>query len=175
MSTKELYLARKYAVAFMRYQKYYNQNIDFFLRLNGLADFLMQYRDRFFYADKERYLTVFEIFGFDRNAFALLLDLLISDNRLVLIRGVIKAMCWLYQKHNALDICTITSSHQLRDDQLDQLQAFLERASGKKVLYTHKIDRSLIAGIRARGTTFIWEDSIAKRLRLIEQSYEQLG
>jgi F0F1-type ATP synthase delta subunit len=172
MTTQELCLARKYALAFMSYQQYYDQDIDFFLRLHGLIDFLGQYRDRFFYADKERYLKVVEIFGFDRHAFGLLLDLLVNGKRLVLIRSVLRAMCWLYQKHNALDLCAITSSHQVSDEQLDKLNLFLERASAKTVIYTHRVDRSLIAGIRARGTTFIWEDSVAKRLRLIEQSYE---
>lgn len=175
MSTKELYLARKYALAFMNTYSYYDQPIDFLLRLRGIVDFLTQYRDRFFYGGKDRYLQLFKSFGFDVHAFGSLLELLCRSKRLALIKAVIKMVCSLYEKHNAIDFCMVTSSHPVSDFQLQQLNNFLEKASDKKILYSHHIDKSLIAGIRARGTTFMWEDSIAQRLRLIEQSYEQLG
>lgn len=168
---KKTRVARKYAQAFLQYGNLYDRDLLFVLRLDGLVQFLTWYRDLFFHAEKESYMILVRIFGFDEKKFGLFLDLLIHDKRLWLFKDVIKSMSMLYRHHNNIEQCSLASSHQLDQQQRDDICRFLESALGKKIIYSYKVNKSLIAGIRARGNSFIWEHSIARKLRVIEQSY----
>lgn len=93
-----------------------------------------------------------------------LVDLLIEQKRIYLLPAVITRIISLYKEsHNSMDFI-IASSHELSSEQLDELRAFLEQKTAKKINYKTVIDKRLIAGIKMYSDTFYWEHSIRKQL-----------
>lgn len=100
-----------------------------------------------------------------------LIKLLDAHNRLRLFAKVIHALWELYRKRYEIAACTIKSSHDLTVDEEKILQAFVQRITGCQVFYRSVRVRSLIAGIRIESDEFLWEQSIADKLRRVEQLF----
>lgn len=164
-------LARKYARAYISYTASYVCKVEDIVKLSALVEFLSTYRDRFFYADKEKYCMVFRSFDLEIDL-TLLLDLLIQHKRLFLVRNVLQTLLVLYKKQVGIELCTMKISHEISEVERKQICSNLEQEVGKKIVYSYLLDKKLIAGIRVEGDSFVWEDSIAKKLRIIEQSYQ---
>ena len=93
-----------------------------------------------------------------------LFALLIRQKRELLVPDVLENVCSLYMSRKNILFFQISSAHQLSDDQVESIQQFLARKTGKTVLYTCLIDKNLIAGIRCQGETLVWEHSVRKQL-----------
>ena len=64
---------------------------------------------------------------------------------------------------------SVLSAHDLDKKELTTIQHFLEEKTKKTIIYNHKINKDLIAGIRLLSNTLLWEHSIAQQLRDAEQ------
>ena len=162
-------LARKYAQALINHKEWYNQDILWIDRLNGLAYFMAEQRHHFWYGSEALYRTVLETFGFAYADFDAVLQLLRDHQRLPLFFEIVEQITLLYRKHHTYELCTVRSSHALTEQQKNFLIEQLEKRVGKKLQYQSEVDSRLIAGIRVQGESFVWEHSIAQQLRLLEQ------
>ncbi len=97
-----------------------------------------------------------------------LVDLLLEDNRSFLIHPVLVYLCVFYKKRKGVAQFTIASSHPLKQEELEILQQFLVKLIGCYIIYSSKIDKKLIAGIRLQSNEFLWEHSIRKQLACVE-------
>lgn len=97
------------------------------------------------------------------------IDLLLLHKRSYLVHYVFSYLVELYYAYHAIEIFTITSSHQLPQASSEVIKNFLARKTGSTIIYTNKIDQKLIAGIRLESKLFLWEYSIRKHLRRMRQ------
>jgi ATP synthase F1 delta subunit len=101
----------------------------------------------------------------NKKPFMALIRLLITDNRGHLVYRVLSELVDLYRTANHIMSCTITSSHELSQDELNKVEQFLARQTGDDIIYTYSRDASLIAGLRVQSQTILWEHSVRKQLR----------
>lgn len=97
------------------------------------------------------------------------IDLLLQHKRSYLLHDVLFYIAELYCARQNILAFTIKSSHHLSQESVEVIQNFLARKTGCTITYTNKIDKKLIAGIRLESSAFLWEYSIAKHLRRIQQ------
>lgn len=162
-------LSHKYARALINHNHWYDKDYFWLERLVEAADFLHKNRRRFFHSPRIFYdivLQNFEIAGADA---AIALDLLEQHQRLSLLSEIFLAVADLYREHYGYELCRVSSAQELDHQQKSELQTQLRHLLGKKIYCSYVSDPSLIAGIRVRGQSFVWEDSIAQRLRMLEQ------
>lgn len=100
-----------------------------------------------------------------------LVDLLIEQNRLALFPHILYQMSQLYKQRQGIMEYTIKSVHKLDTQALALIRGFLEKLSGKRIIATEKIDKSLIAGIRLQSDTTLWEYSIQQQLRELQNHF----
>jgi len=98
-----------------------------------------------------------------------IIDLLLMHKRPYLLHQVLFHIAELYYDRQNILTFTITSSHPLAPESIEVIQNFLARKTGCTILYTHKVDKKLIAGIRLKSEVFVWEYSIHKHLRRVKQ------
>ena len=89
-------------------------------------------------------------------------------------RGSLFTIClkhiWLLAQNNLSFISfNIKSSHKLTQEQIDSLKTFLTEKTGKKIIYQTHVDKKLITGIRLQSDELLWEQSIKKQLRSLNQ------
>jgi len=99
-----------------------------------------------------------------------LLTLLVERGNAQLMHEVIEQVCEQYQLLNHIEQFEIASSHELKPAQLKEIKLVLEQATQNTVLYSHHVDKDLIAGLRAQSKTKLWEYSIAKQLRVLPRT-----
>lgn len=96
-----------------------------------------------------------------------LLSILAKHKRLSLLPDVLDALVVLYkQKHNICS-CIVSSAHALTDEQKERLTLLAERLFCKHAEMQFLVDESLIAGIKIKSNSRVWEYSVAKQLRAI--------
>ena len=96
--------------------------------------------------------------------------LLLAHNRIFLLESVLHDICCIYKKeHNEIDV-TVSTAHQLLPEQIVELTEFFASYSKGKVFMNVVHDPSLIAGIRMQSETWLWEDSVAKKIRALKQN-----
>lgn len=165
----EMEIARKYAAALMKHYRWYERDVDWILRLRAVAQFVREQRQHFVYAHHALYHKIFEIFGFSEPDIQSMIVLLERQQRLLLLPDVIQCVVDVYKQRHHIEDCRVSSAVPLSDEQAEKIKHLLEQRSGKKLWCWYETDPSLIAGIRARAETFVWEDSIEQRLRVLEQ------
>lgn len=163
------WLAKKYAKALMRHYRWYELERDMIYRIAAVADFLHQYRRLFFYEPSSLYASVFEGFGSASAHTHEMVQLLEQQQRLFLLPDILHAVVALYQQYWGVEICLVKSAQSLTEAQKNDVRALLSARVDKKLYCVYEVDPTLIAGIKVRGQTFIWEDSIAQRLSAIER------
>lgn len=102
-------------------------------------------------------------------SFNRLIFLLSEDKRLTLLPNVIQKIADLYRERAGIMVWSIKSSHELTQKMRTALQEFLARATGCVIMGEYALDADLIAGIRMRSDTLLWEYSIDKQLRTIHR------
>ncbi len=100
-------------------------------------------------------------------SFADLIRLLSEDKRLILLFLVFEQLVKLYKERARVMSYTITSSHPLDDAKRAAVKQFLARSTGYVIMDEYEVDKNLIAGIRMRSDTLLWEYSIDKQLKAI--------
>jgi len=93
-----------------------------------------------------------------------LFGLLIQHKRTRLISLVLSQIVALYKQKKDLIFFTVATAHPLEKEELGSIQDFLARQTGKTILYQHRLDKNLIAGIRCQSETLLWEHSVRKQL-----------
>lgn len=161
-------LASRYARAHLNYVAC-SKDLNFAVRLGSFATFLDLYKHRLIQVDATFYEMLGNIFSLDNCRIGLIARLLSRQGRLVLMPSVMRYFFEYYKRKYMLAFCKIEVSHELSDDQKEFLANFIVRASGKEIVFSVKVDRSLIAGIRIEGDEMLWESSVARQLRVIEQ------
>ena len=97
-----------------------------------------------------------------------LIQLLMSHKRIHLFRDVILATWHEYLRRNNMMHFMFNTSHALPFKDQKIMQQFLSDKTGKHIIYTHKINPQLIAGVRLLSQTLLWDDSIAYKLKRLE-------
>lgn len=96
--------------------------------------------------------------------------LLLAHSRIFLLGFVLHDICCIYkEKNNEIDV-TVSTAHELSHEQLELLKEFFTFYSKAHVFMNVQRDPSLIAGIRMESETWLWEDSVAKKLRALQQN-----
>lgn len=103
-------------------------------------------------------------------SFKKLINVLIKHKRLLFFPQVLQDICCLYfVKNNILEV-TIFTADVLEQEELRQFELFFAKLSEKKIISTLVLDKSLIAGICMQSDLFLWEYSIANRLKKLHQN-----
>lgn len=98
-----------------------------------------------------------------------LINVLIVHKRLTLFAEVLQDICCLYFHANNILELTIMTATPLENHELEKFEIFFRKLSGKTTLSNVVHEPSLIAGIRMQSDLFLWEYSIAARLRSLHQ------
>lgn len=101
--------------------------------------------------------------------FQKLMDILIKQNRLFLLKDILREIILLYQYKTEIFLFDISSAHSLDAVQLKEIKYFIERKTRKKVIESYKIDKSLIAGLKIKSHGLLWQYSINNKLQKIKQ------
>lgn len=94
-----------------------------------------------------------------------LMLLLVNHKHICYLKEVLQDIYCLYKlRKNVLELEIKTASH-LDAYAAQAFETFFAQKSGKKIESKVSVDRSLIAGVRLQSDFFLWEYSIASRLR----------
>jgi len=98
-----------------------------------------------------------------------LVTVLVRHKSLVYFSQVLQDVCCMYQSKKGILEVDIYSATELTNDEKIKLEIFFANLSGKEIIGRVIIDESLIAGVRMQSELFMWEYSIAARLRKLRQ------
>lgn len=98
-----------------------------------------------------------------------LIDLLIVHKRLTLFSEVLSDVCCLFFQYNNILEVTIATAIPLENNEREKFENIFKKLSGKTIVSSVVHDPSLIAGVRIQSDLFLWEYSIAARLRKLHQ------
>lgn len=94
---------------------------------------------------------------------------LVRHKRLLYFPHVLQDIYCLYLKKASMLHVDISSAQSLELSEINKLEAFFAKHSGKKIISSFKIDPSLIAGIKMQSDLFLWQYSIASKLKKLHQ------
>jgi len=94
-----------------------------------------------------------------------LIKVLISNKHLTLLYEVLGAIIAEGRIRRNEFLCNVISSHPLQDSAREELEDALEKKLLASVVCTYSQDSTLLDGILVKSSTFLWEDSLAKKLR----------
>ena len=172
MDSNSNILARKYATAFVNVfadslsladiEKINNalallatlQNLSFFLQLPYIDDALKKRSLAKLLTNQSALPASFEK----------LIDLLIAHKRSFLIYPIMRNIHELIMEQKGVSLFTISSSHELDNQQREDIKEFLARKSGRIIMGKYTLNKKLIAGLRLQSNTLLWEHSLRKYL-----------
>jgi len=168
---RDVAVARNYALAFLN-TFFEDIPVEDFLKMREVLAFWKENKKVLHFLDLPGFETEKKIDALEKvlqqmscpQPLKELIFLLVRHKRIYLIRDVLKKVCSLYMQRKNLVFFSVTSAHELLDDEVQSIQEFLERKTGKKVLYECVVDKNLIAGIRCQSETLVWEHSVKKQL-----------
>ncbi len=96
-----------------------------------------------------------------------LLYVLATNKRLEILPLVSDQLIILYNSYHAISVYTIESSSSLNKNQTALILGYLEQKTKTTVQPIFKENKSLIAGIRALSDSYLWENSVYKKLKNI--------
>jgi F-type H+-transporting ATPase subunit delta len=98
------------------------------------------------------------------------LRLLSRKRRLAALPDIARQLARLADEDQNVVRAEVTSAGPLTDDYLGKLRAELEKATGKKVVITHRQDRSLLGGVVTKIGDQVIDGSVRARLRTFRES-----
>lgn len=98
-----------------------------------------------------------------------LVKVLVRHKQLIVFAQVLQDICCLYQQQNNVLDVTVYTAMPFQEGELEKFEMFFTKLSGKSIISKVVIDESLIAGVRMQSDFFLWEYSIALRLRSLRQ------
>jgi len=96
--------------------------------------------------------------------------LLIKSRRVSLLSDIFNHIIIFKEQELHIAHFKVTSSTGLSHEQKEQVVRFLDNSIHGSINCTYQVDTSLIAGIRLQSTSFLWEKSVKKRLRDLQES-----
>lgn len=90
-------------------------------------------------------------------------------------QGILRRYLELAQEYIGVVKVEVVSAAPLSQERLDQLQHRLIRRSGKRVHITHRVDPSLIAGIRLIADGVVMDTSVKRQLADIREKLYKGG
>ncbi len=170
-------LARRYATAYIQVFDEQLTQKDFDALRSAQQFFSIHKQSLYFLslptiADKQKLQVIGKVFRhLDLPTSCMrLMTLLVAQKRASLWYDILIYIVKLYQqRHNMMDV-HVESAPELDKQQLEVIEQFLADETGNDIMITYRVDPALIAGIRARSDTVLWEYSIAKKLRAIRLS-----
>lgn len=167
-------LERRYARAFVNiYSQIFSDT--FFGKLDELVAFLKGNKNAFFYlkissiplqVKHDVLMRVITDYGLASELKPLVI-LLVRHKRLEHIASILESISSQGKERCGLVEACVSSFPELSLDQIAAVRVFLEKKLSKKVRLNALVDKSLIAGIRVSGETFLFERSIAQHVRRI--------
>ena len=95
-----------------------------------------------------------------------LIMVLLQHKKIKLLPQILTLMILEGRNRRHEFLCEVATSHDLSQTAKESLSAALQAQLGGTIIPTYRHDASLISGIRITGKTFLWEHSIAKKLKL---------
>jgi ATP synthase F1 delta subunit len=97
-----------------------------------------------------------------------LLELLARHKRLWLVGAVVQAYVAWYRRIAQIQVVEVSTVDRLTDEEVATIREWITRATGAhEVRLQMVIDPSLIAGIRLKSSTFLWEYSVRQHVSLL--------
>ncbi|HSW75559.1 MAG TPA: F0F1 ATP synthase subunit delta [Candidatus Saccharimonadales bacterium] len=94
-----------------------------------------------------------------------LVTILLRHKRLLYFAQVLQDICSLFEMRSGVLHVTIQTATPLTESEIAKFESFFAKLSGKRIISQVHIDPSLIAGVRMQSDIYLWEYSIAARLR----------
>jgi len=173
---KNYVLARRYARAYCGLFPH-ACNKDLIERLDSLCGFLAQHKKVLFFlglpqlavsVKRSALDAIMQKLSLPQELVSLFL-LVIAHKRAALLPQVCMQLRELVLVQNGMLECTIAAAQELSAAEKDELITFFSREIGCKIRAQYAIDKTLIAGVALRSTTYAWEYSIHKQLQTINQ------
>jgi F-type H+-transporting ATPase subunit delta len=98
------------------------------------------------------------------------LRLLARKRRLAALPAIARRLARLTDDDQGLVRAEVTSAGPLSEEYLGKLRGELEKATGKKVVVAHKLDKSLIGGVVTRLGDRVIDGSVKTRLATFRES-----
>jgi ATP synthase F1 delta subunit len=96
-------------------------------------------------------------------------DLLFEHKRIDILPMVLRHIWWLYLKRNDMMHVYVESSMALTDEQKKNVEQFMHYKQPTITgIYTYKITKDLIAGIRIHSATILWDSSLRYKLNRLK-------
>lgn len=99
-----------------------------------------------------------------------LLDLLIRHKRAVLWCDTLESIVSCYYEKHHIAQATVESFPELSQEDKQKLEYYFQRMLNKVVLYRYRVQPKIISGLCIKTDNFMWEDSIAKKLRIVRSA-----
>ncbi len=96
--------------------------------------------------------------------------LLMKSQRVSLLSDVFNCIVVFKEKELRITHFKVASSSELSVQQKEQIMHFLDKRVQGAIDCAYRVDTSLIAGIRLQSTSLLWEKSVKKRLRALQES-----
>lgn len=174
MNRTHMVIARRYAHAFLRV--FPNAlSPDALSRLYACADFFKERSHVGFFLDSSLLPHEYKHAGllkiFDRFAlssdFLKLAELLVNHQRAFLLPQVLLSVVDRYKKQENIAVFIISSTQEIATEKRVMIEKFLYKKTQCRLLCSYMVDSRLIAGIRMQSSTYLWENSLQSRLRLL--------
>lgn len=166
--------ARPYAKALFKTAKDQNSLDEYFKILSDLSMVVNQtevknllLNDSF--DNKEKVKILSEIMkGSANENFVRFINLLIENNRLIVISEILNLYAVYLQEERSLKTAKINTAYELSNEQLESIKAALEKRFNKKVVVEQDIDTTLLAGAVVRVDDLVIDGSLKEQLRKLE-------
>jgi len=76
------------------------------------------------------------------------LKLLVDKRRMINLREILMQYDRLANEKLGIETAVVSSARKLSDEDMERIQAALEKKTGKKIVLRNHVDESLIAGIK---------------------------
>ena len=98
---------------------------------------------------------------------------ILKNNSILILADIAKYFDYLVETDSNLINMTITSVNELSADELDHIKSNVESQLSKKVDVATKIDKNLIGGIKLRVGNIVVDNSISRRLEMLQNTLTQ--
>jgi len=95
--------------------------------------------------------------------------LLLNHKRIYLLDEILRTILLLQTQQKQKHHFNVYTSHKISETEKNKIINFIKKTVSNDVTASFDIDITLISGLKIKGDTFLWERSIAKKLRDIEQ------
>jgi len=172
MTPSRIDISKKYALAYIQvFDEFLDETIldKFkvayeFLSKNTNMLFLLSSYD-LAQEEKQKIATTFVHFFSFHQSMHKLINLLLEKKHICFLAEILRDAYCCYKKNKNIEDLVITSSSIISQKDQEELKQFFMNLSDKKYRVTLKQNADLIAGIRMQSDTFLWEYSVAKKMK----------